>query len=57
MAVIFGKKKRGRLQRRPDVFELDYDHSLARGLVFAGLGEGFKSLKYRDSSGRNNHGR
>jgi hypothetical protein len=44
------------LRKRPDSFELRKDHPLARGLVFAGLGRTSRSLTYRDSSGRGNHG-
>ena len=44
------------LRQRPQSFELDHSHPLARGLVFAGLGRVPHSLVYRDSSLYGNHG-
>lgn len=41
---------------RPQQFELDYDHPLANGLVFAGLGNQPGSRRYNDSSAYGNHG-
>jgi len=41
---------------RPENFVLKYDHALARGLVFAGLGNGcVGSSRYIDSSTHKNH--
>jgi len=44
------------LKHRPENFRLKYDHSLAKGLVFAGLGGGRGSVRYLDSSSYANHG-
>ena len=41
---------------RPANFELNYDHPLARGLVFAGLGNAAGSSRYHDSSPYKQHG-
>jgi hypothetical protein len=41
---------------RPEQFELDYDHPLAKGLVFAGLGQNPGSVRYNDSSANKNTG-
>ena len=41
---------------RPSHFELDYSHPLARGLVFAELGNMAGSTLYYDSSVYKNHG-
>lgn len=38
------------LRQRPESFRLDYGHSLARGLVFAGLGQNFGGMSYIDSN-------
>jgi hypothetical protein len=44
------------LSQRPEWFELDRQHPLHKGLVFAGLGGGRGSLRYLDASGYGNHG-
>jgi len=41
---------------RPQNFTLDYDHPLAKGLVFAGLGNAPGSTRYNDSSKYGSHG-
>lgn len=41
---------------RPNNFELNYSHPLARGLVFAGLGAYAGSSRFHDSSLYGNHG-
>lgn len=41
---------------RPQNFTLDYDHPLASGLVFAGLGNAPGSTRYNDSSKYGSHG-
>ena len=48
--------QRQQLSQRPDYFEINPESPLARGLVFAGLGGGARSLKYVDSSPYGNHG-
>jgi len=42
--------------QRPSHFELDYSHPLARGLVFAGLGNAPGANRWFDSSVRKTHG-
>jgi hypothetical protein len=44
------------LRERPPEFSLNQSHSLARGLVFAGLGREYGSAFYHDSSVAKNHG-
>lgn len=44
------------LSQRPDNFRLKYDHPLAQGLVFAGLGSYTGGIQYYDSSLFRNHG-
>jgi hypothetical protein len=44
------------LRQRPDNFRLDYRHTLAQGLVFAGLGAHAGSARYHDSSAFGNAG-
>ena len=44
------------LRQRPECFILDYSSPLARGLVFAGLGNSPGSVRYKDSSSRHNDG-
>jgi len=41
---------------RNTAFELDYEHPLSNGLVFAGLGRNPGSLRFLDSSLKGNHG-
>ena len=43
-------------RERPEHFTLDYSSPLARGLVFAGLGNSPGSVRYKDSSSRRNDG-
>jgi hypothetical protein len=44
------------MTQRPDRFELDYTHPLAKGLVFAGLGNDPGGMMMLDGSGQRNHG-
>lgn len=39
-----------KFDQRPETFDIDRDHSLAKGLVFAGLGQLPGSTRYHDSS-------
>ena len=48
--------RKRQLLQRPDNFLLDYDHELAKNLIFAGLGKDIGSAIYRDSSRYGKHG-
>ena len=50
------RPRRHKTKQRPENFFLDYSHFLAKGLVFAGLGNVPKGIKYCDSSIQQNHG-